>query len=296
MTNDTKANCLLIPETVIRYEKIKKNPNGNHYRALLQNSNGFEIMHRDAPTQKQAFEQLLVEWQQGVAALCHPPTFLVGATATLVIFPEPEGRYTYGWYRDGSIYDENYASDPFDYQVTKREACCRLAEHEWDGKSLTSPYITHPEDQARFGELRHKDKMRRVLGKLGWTPTEEQWIIDGFGSQCIPLGRYEEMPPMPDKAREMSDLAWDILEILVDHSIDCYRGDFRRGYLASWTLGERLGGDACTINAVDVRMGPQNPEQAALAELINLGMVEEMHPELSERFRIAMRRDNIPSL
>lgn len=85
----------------------------------------------------------------------------------------------------------------------------------------------------------------------------------------------------------MSELAWQILAIFVQQTIHAYQGDFTRGYIAAWTLGEHLG-DATLINGVDVKIRPQNKYQRALRELIDKSLVEEM-PELPERFRLVVK-------
>lgn len=85
----------------------------------------------------------------------------------------------------------------------------------------------------------------------------------------------------------MSKLAWKILNILMEHSIKVYDA-YGRGYLASWTLGERLGGDANTINPVDVKISPRNKEEAALRELLDLGLIEEME-DLHCRYRLIVK-------
>lgn len=84
----------------------------------------------------------------------------------------------------------------------------------------------------------------------------------------------------------MSELAWHILFILMNN---CKReGEYGRGYLASWTLGERLGGDANTINPIDVKIHPRNEYESALKELLDLGMVEEME-DLHCRYRLVVK-------
>lgn len=86
----------------------------------------------------------------------------------------------------------------------------------------------------------------------------------------------------------MSPLAWRILSLFIDHVQRAYGGEYGRGYIAAWNLGEQLGGSASTINGVDVKIAPQNAEQRALRELIVLGIVEEMK-ELPERFRLVVK-------
>jgi len=85
----------------------------------------------------------------------------------------------------------------------------------------------------------------------------------------------------------MSELAWKILAILMEHAKKVY-GEYGRGYLASWTLGERLGGDASTIDSIAVKLNPRNEEEAALSELLDLGLVEEME-ELPCRYRLIVK-------
>lgn len=86
----------------------------------------------------------------------------------------------------------------------------------------------------------------------------------------------------------MSNLAWHILFILMNN---CKRDrEYGSGYMASWTLGERLGGDATTINSVHVKIHPYNEHEAALKELIDLGLVEEME-DLHCRYRLVVKED-----
>lgn len=85
----------------------------------------------------------------------------------------------------------------------------------------------------------------------------------------------------------MSELAWKILAILMDNS-NRVHGAYGRGYLPSWTLGERLGGNATTIDSVHVKIHPYNEHESALRELIDLGLVEEME-ELPCRYRLIVK-------
>jgi hypothetical protein len=77
-----------------------------------------------------------------------------------------------------------------------------------------------------------------------------------------------------------------VLILIIEYTRKQHRGEY--GYIAAWTLGEKLGGDATTINGVDVKIRPQNEHQRALRELIDLGLVEEM-AELPERFRLVVK-------
>lgn len=87
----------------------------------------------------------------------------------------------------------------------------------------------------------------------------------------------------------MSNLAWHILFILMNNCKQ--EREYGRGYMASWTLGERLGGDATTINSIDVKIRPRNKEEAALRELLDLGMVEEME-DLHCRYQLVVKEQH----
>jgi hypothetical protein len=91
-----------------------------------------------------------------------------------------------------------------------------------------------------------------------------------------------------ERRKTMSVLAWKILALFVNDIAAVYLGEYGRGYITAWTLGEKLGGDATTINGVDVKIRPLNEYQRALRELIDLGLVEEMS-ELPERFRLVVK-------
>jgi len=86
----------------------------------------------------------------------------------------------------------------------------------------------------------------------------------------------------------MSPLAWRILALFIAHVERVYKGEFGHGYIASWTLGKMLGGDASTINGADVKIHPQNEYQQALRELVDLGIVREK-PDLPERFELVVK-------
>lgn len=86
----------------------------------------------------------------------------------------------------------------------------------------------------------------------------------------------------------MSPLAWRLLALFLEHVQHIHSGDCRYGYIAAWNLGTSLGGDATTIQAVRVKIHPSNEYEAALKELIDRGLVEEM-PELGERFRLVVK-------
>ena len=81
----------------------------------------------------------------------------------------------------------------------------------------------------------------------------------------------------------MSELAWRILAILIAHSQEREW----HGYMAGWTLGERLGQRASTIQGAHVKFGVGNEYEQALRELVALGIVEEM-PNLGERWRLVV--------
>jgi hypothetical protein len=83
----------------------------------------------------------------------------------------------------------------------------------------------------------------------------------------------------------MSVLAWRILSVLVEHAAE---RDFESGYMAGWTLGKRLGGDASTIQAAHVKFNTGNEYEKALHELVQLGIVEEM-PDLGERWKLVVK-------
>jgi hypothetical protein len=83
----------------------------------------------------------------------------------------------------------------------------------------------------------------------------------------------------------MSPLAWDILALFVSQTKKTYHGEWGHGYIASWTLGEILGGK---IDAAYVKICPETPEEKALKELVDLGLVEEV-PKLGERFRLVVK-------
>ena len=91
----------------------------------------------------------------------------------------------------------------------------------------------------------------------------------------------------------MSNLAWQILAILMDNS-NRVHGAYGRGYLASWTLGEMLGGGASTIDSITVKLNPRNEYESALSELLDLGLVEEME-ELHCRYRLAVKNASVVS-
>jgi len=91
----------------------------------------------------------------------------------------------------------------------------------------------------------------------------------------------------------MSPLALRVLDIFIDHAKgrnkdkeDWYEQPL--GYIASWTLGEMLDGDATTIQAATVHHNPGNEYEIALRELIDLGIVQEM-PKLGERFELVVK-------
>ena len=83
----------------------------------------------------------------------------------------------------------------------------------------------------------------------------------------------------------MSILAWRILALLVAHAQE---GDWSGRYMAGWTLGERLGQSASTIQAASVKHGIGNEYERALRELVVLGLVEEV-PDLDERWQLVVK-------
>lgn len=83
----------------------------------------------------------------------------------------------------------------------------------------------------------------------------------------------------------MSELAWRILAIL----IACSQEREWRGYMAGWTLGEKLGQSASTIQGAHVKYNTGNEYEKALHELVERGLVEEM-PDLGERWRIVVKQ------
>jgi len=91
----------------------------------------------------------------------------------------------------------------------------------------------------------------------------------------------------------MSPLALRILDIFINHAKVRNKNDEHwyensLGYIASWTLGEMLDGDATTIQAATVHHNPGNEYELALRELIDLGLVREM-PKLGERFELIVK-------
>lgn len=90
----------------------------------------------------------------------------------------------------------------------------------------------------------------------------------------------------------MTPLAWHILMLFIDHAKqrnknECWYNNYP-GYIASWTLGEMLGGTASTIDAIRVKIHPQNELEAALKELVDKGLVEEME-DLHCRYKLVMK-------
>ena len=83
----------------------------------------------------------------------------------------------------------------------------------------------------------------------------------------------------------MTELAWRILALFVERTHNLHNDEWGRSYLAAWTLGTLLGGDAGTIQGVTTRIHPRNVYEKALRELIDKGLVEEI-PDLGERFRL----------
>lgn len=90
----------------------------------------------------------------------------------------------------------------------------------------------------------------------------------------------------------MSPLAWKILMIFIDHAKQRNKNEAwyenYPGYIAAWDLGKMLGGDGLTINPVDTKIYPRNEQEAALKELIDHGLVEEME-ELHCRYRLVVK-------
>jgi hypothetical protein len=91
----------------------------------------------------------------------------------------------------------------------------------------------------------------------------------------------------------MSPLALRILDLFIDHAKGRNKNDERwyensLGYIASWTLSEKLGGTASMLDAVRVKIHPENEYEAALRELIDLGLIEEMK-DLGCRFKLVVK-------
>lgn len=90
----------------------------------------------------------------------------------------------------------------------------------------------------------------------------------------------------------MTLLAWRILMRFIDHAKqrnknECWYYDYP-GYIASWTLGEMLGGSASTIDPVRVKIHPENNLEMAVKELIDAGLIEEME-DLHCRYRLIVK-------
>jgi hypothetical protein len=80
----------------------------------------------------------------------------------------------------------------------------------------------------------------------------------------------------------LSEEAQQILHILYE---------MKGRYIAGWTLGERLGGTASSIQAANVLHGSkwtQGTYECALSELVRAGMAEEL-PDLAERWRLVVK-------
>lgn len=86
----------------------------------------------------------------------------------------------------------------------------------------------------------------------------------------------------------MSILAWHILYLFVSQTEKTHKGEYGRGSIATWTLTNILNTGNETIDAAHVKIYPQNKYEAALKELVDLGLVEEM-PDLGERFRLVVK-------
>ena len=86
----------------------------------------------------------------------------------------------------------------------------------------------------------------------------------------------------------MSPLAYQILALFIDHVQRVHHGEYGRGYIASWTLGEMLGLSASSIDAVRVKIHPSNTHEKALKELVDHGIVEEVK-DLGCRYRLVVK-------
>ena len=86
----------------------------------------------------------------------------------------------------------------------------------------------------------------------------------------------------------MSPLAYQILALFMGHVQRVYKGEYGRGYIASWTLGELIADDASTIDVMHVKYKPENKYEAALKELVDHGIVEEMK-DLGCRYRLVVK-------
>lgn len=67
--------------------------------------------------------------------------------------------------------------------------------------------------------------------------------------------------------------------------------ELKGGYITGWHLGKALGGDASSIQAIDVLHGSQwtqSEYEEALRELVDMGLVEEVSG-LGERWHLVMR-------
>ncbi len=90
----------------------------------------------------------------------------------------------------------------------------------------------------------------------------------------------------------MSPLAWRILSIFIERATRLHDGEFWlvHDHVASWSIGELLGGDRSTIDPVALKYTPRNPEEASLRELIDLKLVEEM-AALPCRYRLIVKEE-----
>jgi len=86
----------------------------------------------------------------------------------------------------------------------------------------------------------------------------------------------------------MSTLAWHILYLFVSQTEKTYHGEYGCGYIATWSIANILNTGNETIDAAHVMIYPENKYEAALKELVDLGLVEEM-PDLGERFRLVVK-------
>jgi hypothetical protein len=89
--------------------------------------------------------------------------------------------------------------------------------------------------------------------------------------------------PLDELRAPLSALAWRILSILLKWKQAGFAG------MPGWFIAEQLG-TARSIKSARVKRFPVNEYEAALRELVEKGLVEEL-PDLGERWRLVVKGD-----
>ena len=189
-----------VPDGTITYEPAPPLHGGSKKRrvsALLHAPEGQVILRRDADTKEEALNRLLIGWQRLVEATSYTLVEIRHYGATAILFPVPDGFWTYGLVGHYSssllgvsmIFDTRIQAER---EARKRLAWLGLDSDLWNIEETASVF-THPDDRRQFLEEVAREQRRLSLTKEGWTHQEAQYLLDGL-THLIAPERLAEMP------------------------------------------------------------------------------------------------------